>query len=622
MCGIAGYIPSPNATTRLHEDVAPRLARALDAIAHRGPDGRGMHIDPATGVALGHVRLSIIDLTNSGAQPMSNEDGHIAITYNGEVYNYRALRDALITAGHVFASHTDTEVLVHGYEQWGLRGLLDRLRGMFAFVIYDKVKGVVHFARDAFGIKPLFINQDDSGLTFGSEPKAVEAFRGRVLSIDGPMLVESLHHMAAPSPSTIYAGMSQLEPGTSRSFALDGSADTTERYWRWSPTARVTDAAAAGEQVWTHLVQSVERHLVSDVPVGVFLSAGLDSSLIAAACAELGVKPTCLTLAIDDPRYDESPIAADLCKRYGFEHWVHRMGPDECKRWNDQIGAIYDEPYGVSGALTALEVCGIAAKRFKVMLSGDGGDELFGGYGWYTDWLAAYGVEGRRRSAWNRARSAVRRFAGRRAMPDDALAGYAQLVGAFTPREVASLFTPKMLGHQRPTDAYRADHEAAMGLGLTGFDYMQWLDMGLFLPGVCLTKMDRASMHHGLEVRVPMLDRALAEAVGSIAWQTRNPGLELKGLLKQVAQAKLPASVLGKRKQGFAIKTSHWLPTQAVVAEVRRDMRAGDWWRDVFHPQVDRAVAKLRGRQVWRFRQTWCWVRRRVVDDGVQIVGR
>lgn len=619
MCGIAGYIPNPSATPSAAADTEQRLARALDAIAHRGPDGRGMHLDADSGVALGHVRLAIIDLSDDGTQPMFNEDDTVAITYNGEVYNYPALRDELIAAGHTFKSHTDSEVLVHGCEQWGIKGLLDRIEGMFAFAIYDKNKGVVHFARDPFGVKPLFIHEDSRGLTFGSEPKAIEALLGETLAIDGPRLVESLHHMAVPSPAAVYVGMTQLEAGTSRSVALDGSADSTERYWRWSPKAEVSDTEAACELAWSKLVESVERHLVSDVPVGVFLSAGLDSSLVAAACAELGVKPTCLTLAIDDPQYDESPIAADLCKRYGFEHWVHRMGADECRRWNDEVSTVYDEPYGVSGALNALEVCGVAAQRFKVMLSGDGGDEVFGGYSWYADWLAEYGVDGQGRSAWAKARSAVRGWAGRRALPSDPLTGYVQLIGAFTPREAAALFAPEVLGTHQPTDAYRADHGDAKRLGLTGFDYLQWLDMGLFLPDVCMSKMDRASMHHGLEVRVPMLDRALAQAVGTIAWETRNPGMELKGLLKQVAKAKLPESVLGKRKQGFAIKTSHWLPTEAIIAEVRRDMAGGDWWRGVFHPRVDRGVARLRGRQAWRFRQTWCWVRERVAC-GTQVV--
>ena len=550
---------------------------------------------------------------------MLTADGRYALTYNGEVYNYAALRGELVAAGHIFASHTDTEVLVHGYEEWGLAGLLERVRGMFAFAIYDQAKGTVHFARDPFGIKPLFIHEDEQGLTFASEPKAVEAFLGRSLAINGHMLVEGLHHMLVPSPHTVFSEMAQLEAGRSRTVALDGSADTTGRYWHWSPSADVTDADAARELVWAKLVESVERHLVSDVPVGVFLSAGLDSSLVAAACAELGVKPTCLTLAIDDPQYDESPIAAELCALYGFEHWVKRMGPDECRRWNDQIGGVYDEPYGVSGALNALEVCGVAAERFRVMLSGDGGDEVFGGYGWYADWLKEYGVDGRGRSPWSKVRSAVRGWAGRRALPNDALAGYAQLVSAFTEREVAALFSPGVLGRSS-TDSYQSLHTEARARGLTGFDYLQWLDMGQFLPDVCMSKMDRASMHHGLEVRVPMLDLGLVEAAGSIAWATRNPGLELKGLLKQVAREKLPASVVGKRKQGFAIKTSHWLPTETIVAEVLRDMQAGDWWRGVFHPQVDRAVAKLRGRQAWRFRQTWCWVKQHVGEDGARVV--
>ncbi|MFI4859532.1 MAG: asparagine synthase (glutamine-hydrolyzing) [Phycisphaerales bacterium JB063] len=615
MCGIAGYIPN---TPHAPGDTPERLARMLHALAHRGPDGQGQHIDPDTGVALGHTRLSIIDLTDDGRQPMFNEDGQIAITYNGEVYNYPALRDELIAHGHTFQSHTDTEVLVHGYEQWGLAGLLDRLRGMYAFAIYDKPNHAVHLARDPAGIKPLFLRRDESGVTFASEPKAIAAFDDKPLALSRTMLAESLHHMAVPSPNTVYADVQQLEPGTSQTIQLNGEKDTTQRHWQWTPKPTISDADQAKTQVWQAIVRSVERHLIADVPVGVFLSAGLDSSLIAVACAELGVKPTCLTLAIDDPCYDESPIAADLCKRYGFDHWVHRMGVDESRRWNDQIGDIYDEPFSATAALTALEVCGVAAERFKVMLSGDGGDEVFGGYSWYGDWLDTYNEDGRGFTPIRRLGNTLRSLAGRRTTPTDPVAGYAQLVGALTDREIHVLFAPGIA--LRPARAaYDKADRFIQSQQLAGFNRMQSMDMAVFLPDVCLNKMDRASMHHSLEVRVPLLDRDLVDLVGSIDCDARNPQRERKGLLRQIALDKLPASVLHKPKQGFSIKTRKWFPQDQIVAEIQRDMRNGDWWQSVFHPQVDRAVMRLRGRTVWRFWQTWRWVKQHVHENGAPL---
>ncbi|XAL98269.1 asparagine synthetase B family protein [Phycisphaeraceae bacterium D3-23] len=461
----------------------------------------------------------------------------------------------------------------------------------------------------------MFIRRSATGVTFASEPKAIEAFDAGPLAISRTMLAESLNHMAVPSPNTVYAEVKQLAPGTFRTIKLDGNSDTTHTHWQWSPRATITDIDAAKTQVWEAIVRSVERHLIADVPVGVFLSAGLDSSLIAVACAELGVKPTCLTLAIDDPRYDESPIAADLCRRYGFDHWVHRMGVDASRRWNDQIGGIYDEPFAASAALTALEVCAVAAERFKVMLSGDGGDEVFGGYSWYSEWLDTYGEDGRGFTPLRRLGNTLRSLAGRRTTPTDPVAGYAQRVGALTDREVHALFAPGVA--LRPARAAYDDIDRFIqSQHLIGFDRMQAMDMAVFLPDVCLTKMDRASMHHSLEVRVPLLDRDLVELVGTIDPDIRNPARTRKGLLKQVAADKLPGSVLNKPKQGFSVKTRKWFPQDQIVAEVQRDMREGDWWRPVFHPRVDRGVMRLRGRTVWRFWQTWRWVRQRVYEGG------
>lgn len=607
MCGIVGF--AGTSELDLARDSAA-LERMLESVRHRGPDDQGSFFD--TRVALGHDRLSIIDLSSRGHQPMGNEDGCIQVVFNGEIYNFQGLRGQLKAVGHRFTSHSDTEVLVHGYEEWGMEGLVDKLEGMFAFALWDATQGKLYLVRDHFGIKPLYYAKRDGRLMFGSELKALVAHDNGMPHIDQAGLLLSFQHIGVPAPHTVYEGYRQLEPGTWLSFDTRSGDVGISRFWTWRIAPDIDNPIEAKKRLWESVCNSVEKHLIADVPIGVFLSGGLDSSLIAAACAEAGHKPTCLTIAIDDPKHDESPYAAALCQHYGLPHWVESMGAAAARPFEDRLAQIFDEPFASSAALSAAYVTQLAAQRFKVMLSGDGGDELFGGYRWYHTWISWYSAEGRRVGMWRRPINALRALLGRRYMPADPLDGYAHLMGAYTPDQMRGLFSKDLL--QRHPDAANADaaYRRIDNSTLRGFDRLQALDMQLFLPVVGLQKMDRTSMAVSLEVRVPLLDKTLANLAGRISAEVRNPSGMMKGLLKDLAREKLPEKLLGKRKQGFSTPIRRWVQSSSMIKEIARDLNSDNWWREVFASSALQTASRLKGRSLWRFWHTWKWVRHHV----------
>ncbi len=604
MCGIAGFV------TTSPLDVLQRkalLEKMLESQHHRGPDDRGDFFD--TDITLGHNRLSIIDLSPRGRQPMGNEDGRIQVVFNGEIYNFETLRAELIAAGHLFASSTDTEVLIHGYEQWGLPGLLDRIEGMFAFALWDANQRKLYLVRDHFGIKPVYYVERGNELVFASELKALIAYDDAAPPIDCAGLLLSFQHIGVPAPKTIYEGYRQLEPGKWLCFNAQTGGINTHRYWSWRIQAEIDDTNQAAQLLWETICGSVQKHLIADVPVGVFLSGGLDSSLVAAACAELGEKPTCLTIAMADPRYDESPNAAAVCKHFGLPHWIEPMNADAGRPFDARLAEMFDEPFASSAALSAAYISQLAAKRFKVMLSGDGGDELFGGYRWYRAWVDSYGEHGQRLSVWRRPNNALRTLFGQRTVPVDPLAGYAQLVSGYTPARTAGLFNGSLL-HQYPGAASaRSLYAQIDDPALRGFDRLQSLDMQLFLPAVCLRKMDRTSMAQSLEVRVPLLDKVVASLAGRIDIDVRNPSSTMKGLLKRLAQEKLPEKILRSRKKGFSTPIRRWFSSSSMLQDIANDIATEDWWCDIFRPDVMRTASKLKGRSLWRFWHTWRWVK-------------
>ncbi len=588
----------------------------LDSISHRGPDDCGTFHDDF--VSLGHRRLSIIDTSPLGHQPMFNEDYSIVITFNGEIYNFQKLKTELIDNGHRFRSKTDTEVLLHGYEQWGMASLLYKLEGMFAFTLWDSNLKKLYLARDCFGIKPLYYKYGTNKLVFASEVKALLAYdKPKIKEINPKGIIASLQHIGTPFELTVYKEYKQLEPGQFICWDINREQFNIETFWQWRLAPDIYDMETAKKLFWESICKSVEKHLVSDVPVGLFLSGGIDSSLIAVACAELGRDITCLTIAMNssNPDHDESQYASSLCRHLGLTHKIHNMDVNAGKMYDTLLHKIYDEPFASSAALSSAYISEVARKDFKVMLAGDGGDELFGGYNWYLKWIELYGQAGVNLRGFDYIKSKIKSMTNfNNAIPVKAINGYAKLMGSFSPCLIKKIFTKDFLeeanGYIDPADVYlRADNNS-----LEGIERLQNLDMKIFLPSVCLTKVDRASMYYGLEVRLPILDKTIAEFSARLAPEIRNPHNKLKGLMKIMLKDKMPEYVLNKPKRGFSTPISHWFPDAELRKNIKSDMQGLNFWKPIFCETLPQTLNHLKGRSLWRLVHTWNWLKENSVD--------
>lgn len=560
MCGIAGLLYFDPARVP-GRDV---LSRMTGTLAHRGPDDSGLHLDGPAG--LGFRRLSIIDLSPAGHQPMSNEDGTLWLVCNGEIYNFTALREDLRRRGHVFKSGTDVETILHGYEEWG-EAVLDRLDGMFAFALWDGPRRQMLLARDRFGIKPLHYAVLPHGLVFGSELKAVLACPDVPRRLDAGALWNYLSLAKVPAPETIYREVRKLPPGHALT-ARHGQV-AVRRYYelpRERPVVRPVEEAA--EEVLQRLEAAVRTHLVADVPVGCFLSGGVDSSVIATLAARhTGGRLQTFSVTFEDsPEVDESPYQKLMVERLGTEHHTVRARTDMAE-WVPAMVKATDEPFAIASFMPLYHLSRLTRQHVKVVLSGDGADELFAGYNTryiedgYRRWLgraervlrgggedAIWRNRGRRQRAWRRADLA------RRAEFDRFLTSCSR----FRDFEKRALLQPALLG--AADAAWGAGLAAAYDAGLpTELDRKLRFEMMTLLPDEMLTKVDRATSAFSLEGRVPYLDRAVAEQ----AW-TLHPSVHWsegvgKRVLRKAAEKLLPPEILRRPKGGFSVPLSRWI---------------------------------------------------------------
>jgi asparagine synthase (glutamine-hydrolysing) len=558
MCGIFGLFARDG-----DRHCEPRvLQRMGDALAYRGPDGGGVYMAESFG--MGMRRLSIIDL-KTGDQPLSNEDGTVWIVFNGEIYNYRSLTAELTTRGHRFATASDTEVLVHLYEEHGAR-LVERLRGMFAFAIWDGLRRTLLLGRDRLGIKPLYYADTPTGMVFASEMKSIVTNPWVARRLDGKAVVEYLQYGYVTDPLSILAGVRKLPPGHTM-LVRDGRPERPLRYW--TPTsffaaerAPVSEEQAAAE-LRDALDTAVRSHLVSDVPVGAFLSGGVDSTaVVAAMVADAGERLKTFSVGFREAGYDESPYARRVAQWFGTEHHeliVERRDVDLLERVLEAV----DEPFADSSAIPTYLVSKLAREHVKVVLSGDGGDELFAGYDRYVvDWrrrrvglLGDLGLGGPLRTA-------------SRVLPEGApgknylfnlslsrIERYRDAVSLFPGRHLAGLLADDRLvtdGESPFEEAMRA------GRGLDPLSRLQALDLMTYLPGDILTKVDRMSMANSLEARVPLLDHELVEFACRLPVALRLRGGVTKYLLKRVLKGRVPDEVLTRPKQGFVVPLHAW----------------------------------------------------------------
>lgn len=568
MCGIAGifHLETP-------KPVDPARVRLMtDAQAHRGPDGSGIWTAP--GVGLGHRRLSIIDL-GGGAQPMLTEDEAIAVTFNGEIYNFMALRKELEAHGHVFRSHSDTEVILHGYRQWGLE-CARRLHGMFAFALHDRRAQSLWLVRDRLGVKPLHYAQiSDGSLIFASELKGLLAHPLLRREPDLCAVEDYLGLGYVPDDACIVKGVRKLGAGETLLLERGRPLSAPRRYWDVSFADRSSARPAALEEELTHLMQSAVRsRMVADVPLGAFLSGGVDSSSVVALMAEASPQAvkTC-TIGFDVQTLDETDYAERVARRFATDHRTRIVAADDF-HLIDLLALHFDEPFADASALPTYRVCELAREEVTVALSGDGADEAFAGYRRHrfqhgeeqVRAVIPAAIRGPLLGAMGRyypkADWAPRPLRAKTTLLNLAMDGaeaYAASVGVTSQAMRGRLFTDRarvaLQGH-RAEDRYVQAMRAAPARD--PLDRAQYADLKIWLPGDILTKTDRMSMAVGLEAREPLLDHRLVEFAAKLPVNMRLRGNNGKYLLKKAMEAYLPADILYRPKMGFVTPLSAW----------------------------------------------------------------
>jgi asparagine synthase (glutamine-hydrolysing) len=566
VCGIAGFVQ--------RDPDARCLGTMLARIAHRGPDGDGQWVRAAPGTggpwttAFGHRRLAIIDLA-TGAQPMGNEDGGVVITFNGEIYNFQALRAPLEAAGHRFGTRSDTETIIHHFEQHGPDGFVD-LNGMFAFAIWDAAARRLTLARDRMGIKPLFYGAlPDGGLVFGSELTAVLAHPAVARRPDVSGLVSYFFSDYLHPPYTMAREVRQLEPGHVLVWE-DGRLSPPRRFWRVPApgTAAPQDESSLAAALWTKLDDAVHRQLIADVPVGVFLSGGLDSSAVATlASAHAPGRMKAFSIGFEAADFDESEYARLMADRLGVEHVIETLHERNLLDVVDEALGFLDQPLADPSFLPTFLLSRLAARHVKVVVGGDGGDELWGGYPTYLAHLYA-GVYRHipafvRQQLIGRAVAMLpindryqslewklRRFTGR--WDDDPIVRHLRWMSSVDLPELARAVRGAADVRPATLDAPLPDTDDQMHRTLA-------LDFTTYMSGSVLTKVDRASMAHGLEVRPPILDNETVDWAFSLPSRFKvRPG-QSKYLFKRAARGHVPDVIIDRKKKGFGIPLAAWL---------------------------------------------------------------
>ena len=570
MCGISGLFDTLG--TR---DFARDLATRINNIqAHRGPDEDDVHLEP--GLALGHRRLSVIDLA-TGKQPLFNEDGSVGIVFNGEIYNYRELVPELKALGYHFRTRSDTEVIVHAWQAWG-EACLHRLRGMFAFALWDRKQQTLFLARDRMGVKPMhYAWLPDGSFIFGSELKVLTAHPGFARDID-PLAVEDYFSFGyVPDPRCIYRQAHKLPAAHTLTLRRgDAERPVPQPYWdvRFSHDNPIGQADAEAE-LRDRVRESVRLRMVADVPLGAFLSGGVDSSAVVATMAGLSSTPvhTC-AIGFDDPRFNESAFAQMVADRYHTDHRLEVVKGDDFDLI-DTLAWLYDEPFADSSALPTYRVCQMARKHVTVALSGDGGDESLGGYRRYRMHLGEERVRnllphGLRRpmfealgQVYPKADWAPRPLRAKttfQAMAMDSVQAYHHSMSHLRADQRQALFSPtfqRSLGGYSALEVFRQHAQNAQTDDPLAL--IQYLDYKTWLIGDINTKVDRASMAHSLEVREPLMDHMLVEWLATLPSSLKIHAGEGKYVLKKAFEPLLPHDVLYRPKMGFSVPLASWL---------------------------------------------------------------
>lgn len=590
MCGIAGFL---SATSQREADALRARARAMaDAIRHRGPDDDDIWIDAAPGVVLAHRRLSILDLSPAGHQPMQSACARYVVVYNGEIYNWAELRGELEAAGQApaWCGHSDTEVLLAGIVAWGLEATLRRARGMFALALWDRAEKTLTLARDRIGEKPLYYGRVGDDFVFGSELKALRALPAARFDTDPGALALMLRYGYVPAPHSIYRGIFKLPPGTLLRVTADGRCGDPEPWWRFAAVAqegaanrRALGDGEALDELEAVLGAAIGEQMVADVPLGALLSGGLDSSTVVALMQARSTRPVrTFTIGFAEGDYDEAAHAKAVARHLGTEHTELHVDPAQARDIIPRLPEIYDEPFADSSQIPTALVCALTRQHVTVCLSGDAGDELFAGYNryfWATSlWRSLGGVPpGLRRAlagglsavpagAWNGVFGALSPLLPARlrvSNPGDKLHKLAEVMGAASPealyRELVSQWRGRLplRGVAEPLTLVADPGHWPV---LPSFaERMMAVDTLTYLPDDILVKVDRAAMAASLETRVPFLDARVIDFAWRLPFRQKVRDGQGKWLLRQLLYRHVPRELVERPKQGFGVPIEHWL---------------------------------------------------------------
>ncbi len=581
MCGIAGLFDITG--VRRGGDPAVTARAMADTLAHRGPDGSDAWGNAEFGIGLGHRRLAIIDLSDNGRQPMISADGRFVIIFNGEVYNFQELRTELESRGHRFRGHSDTEVMLAGFVEWGVDKAVERFVGMFAFAVFDQKTRTLRLVRDRLGVKPLYWTIADGILLFGSELRALMAHPAFRREVDREAVAAFLRYSYVPAPATIFRGVYKLPAGSILTVASGGEPTITP-YWRLSDVLAQAgrnhiDAQEAVATLNTLLRNAVRQRMISDVPLGAFLSGGVDSSTVVALMQSCSNRPVrTFTIGFREAAYDESQYARTIARHLGTDHTEVSLDADAALHLVGDIADWFDEPFADSSQLPTFLVSRMTRQHVTVALSGDGGDELFGGYPKYDMLDRTWRRIGRLPHA---VRATIGQCLGH--VPESMLTlaaatlldpGRAERIGEKTRRLAAAIAAPTSDDAAAALSVVGGD-QAGLVKGATGSmqlvrlpdlaaclpdlrSRMQAQDMMTYLPDDILTKVDRCSMAIGLESREPLLDHRVVEFVWSLPQAVRRAS-EPKALLKSVLARYVPLALVNRPKRGFSVPLGQWL---------------------------------------------------------------
>jgi asparagine synthase (glutamine-hydrolysing) len=592
MCGIAGFFRPAGL---IADEAKPGLDRMSASLSHRGPDDSGVWIDAAAGIALGHRRLSILDLSPAGHQPMTSASGRFVIAFNGEIYNHSDMRKEIDSAGSAppWRGHSDTEILLSAFDRWGIEPSLKRAVGMFAFALWDRQERTLTLARDRVGEKPLYYGWQGDALLFGSELKALRAHPGFFACVDRDVLTEYFRRGYITAPQSIYHGISKLLPGCYVQFsgqAQRGIACRPRAYWSLREVAERglaepfegSDAEATG-RLESELQRAVAGQRIADVPLGAFLSGGIDSSTIVALMqAQSSRRVKTFTIGFHEDRFDEANHARSVARQLGTDHTELVVTAREAMEVIPRLASIYDEPFGDSSAIPTFLVSQLARQHVTVALSGDGGDELFGGYGRYQRTSDIWSVVRRVPYFMRRTASLGANALSKRSRTASTRAKALRLARYLYAQNASAIYQTQMtqrhdaqefvVANGRPRAEFVPEALFPRDEPYSG---MMYADASTYLPDDILVKVDRASMAVGLEARVPMLDHRIFEFAWQLPLRFKVRGQTRKWLLKQVLRKYLPDSLMERPKMGFGVPVGEWVRgplrewAESLLCEVR-----------------------------------------------------